>query len=151
MTSSNVFIRMRETNEIRYIRRNVTNYLRTYMKYDEAPSWPLVYRCCTDLEISDGEFSLRPIKWDDRLRTMKWRNGQAKILRNQNRLSESSQNGYFKHSVSIQMLEERPDQILILGKFGYVKEGRLRRHTIIGDDPIDSTMHGLLLETVQHC
>ncbi len=87
------------------------------MKYDEAPSWPPVYKCCSDPEISDSEFSLRPIKRDDRLRTMKWRNNQVKILE----------------------------------KFGYVKEECLRRHTIIDGDPIDSIMHGLLLETVQHC
>lgn len=57
-------------------------------------------------------YSLVPIRFEDRLDIMKWRNEQIYHLRQNKPLNEEDQNNYFKTIVSNLFLDEKPNQIL---------------------------------------
>lgn len=65
----------------------------------------------------DG-FSIVPIRFDDRLDIMKWRNEQIYHLRQDKPLTETDQENYFTKVVSQLFEEEKPQQIL----FSFLKE-----------------------------
>jgi RimJ/RimL family protein N-acetyltransferase len=59
-----------------------------------------------------GEFSLVPLRSEDRLDIMKWRNEQMYHLRQSAPLTVDDQNYYFDNVVSKLFYKERPDQLL---------------------------------------
>jgi len=61
---------------------------------------------------TSGYYSLVPIRQEDRLDIMKWRNEQMYHLRQAEKLTEQSQNGYFKNVVSKLFEQEKPSQLL---------------------------------------
>lgn len=65
-----------------------------------------------------GDFSIVPIRFEDRLDIMKWRNEQIYHLRQAKPLTAEDQNWYFKNIVSKLFSAEKPDQIL----FSFLKK-----------------------------
>ena len=61
---------------------------------------------------SSGNFSIVPIRIDDRFIIMKWRNQQIYHLRQNKALTESDQKIYFSNVVAQLFLQEKPEQIL---------------------------------------
>lgn len=68
---------------------------------------------------SDNTYSLVPIRFEDRMVIMKWRNEQISHLRQSKPLTEEDQNNYFKNVVAKLFDQEQPDQIL----FSFLKKG----------------------------
>ena len=61
---------------------------------------------------SENTYSLVPIRFEDRMVIMKWRNEQIYHLRQSKLLTEEDQKNYFKNVVSKLFDQEQPDQIL---------------------------------------
>ncbi len=59
-----------------------------------------------------GDYSIVPIRFEDRLDIMKWRNEQIYHLRQAKPLSEENQNAYFQNVVSKLFEQEQPNQLL---------------------------------------
>ena len=68
---------------------------------------------------SENTYSLVPIRFEDRMVIMKWRNEQIYHLRQSKLLTEEDQNNYFKNVVSKLFDQEQPDQLL----FSFLKNG----------------------------
>ena len=77
------------------------------------------YRILTQQIVTDGEYSLVPIRYEDRWRIMQWRNEQIYHLRQAKPLTEEQQEYYFTNIITNLFDKERPDQIL----FSYLKNG----------------------------
>lgn len=69
---------------------------------------------------SQGEFSIVPIRFEDRLDIMKWRNEQIYHLRQAKPLTLEDQNAYFENVVSKLFDQEQPNQIL----FSFLKNDK---------------------------
>lgn len=61
---------------------------------------------------SEGIYSIVPIRYEDRLDIMKWRNEQIYHLRQNKPLTTEDQERYFKNIVEPLFSEEKPSQIL---------------------------------------
>lgn len=61
---------------------------------------------------SEGIYSIVPIRYEDRLDIMKWRNEQIYHLRQNKLLTTEDQERYFKNIVEPLFSEEKPSQIL---------------------------------------
>ena len=70
------------------------------------------YKCLNQQIFTSGEYSLVPIRHEDRLEIMKWRNEQIYHLRQSEPLTVEKQENYFKTTVASLFNEERPNQIL---------------------------------------
>lgn len=68
---------------------------------------------------SINEYDLVPIRYEDRLNIMRWRNEQIHHLRQKEPLTEKQQDQYFSKVVSKLFEEEYPSQIL----FSYLENG----------------------------
>ena len=77
------------------------------------------YRVLNQQIITDGEYSLVPIRYEDRWRIMQWRNEQIYHLRQAKPLTEEQQEYYFTNVIAKLFDKEQPDQIL----FSYLKNG----------------------------
>ena len=77
------------------------------------------YRVLNQQIITDGEYSLVPIRYEDRWRIMQWRNEQIYHLRQAKPLTEEQQEYYFTNVIANLFDKEQPDQIL----FSYLKNG----------------------------
>lgn len=77
------------------------------------------YRVLNQQIVTDGEYSLVPIRYEDRWRIMQWRNEQIYHLRQAKPLTEEQQEYYFTNIITNLFDKERPDQIL----FSYLKNG----------------------------
>lgn len=66
-----------------------------------------------------GEFSLVPIRYEDRFEIMKWRNEQIYHLRQDKLLTEEDQERYFQTVVSQLFEQESPQQLL----FSFLRNG----------------------------
>lgn len=75
------------------------------------------YKALNKQIFSKGEYAIVPIRFEDRLQIMQWRNEQMYHLRQAEKLTEENQNLYFKNVVSKLFEEEKPNQIL----FSYIK------------------------------
>lgn len=64
-------------------------------------------------------YSIVPIRYEDRFKIMEWRNEQMYHLRQAVLLREEDQENYFKNVVATLFDQDHPDQIL----FSYLKEG----------------------------
>lgn len=68
---------------------------------------------------NEGSFSIVPIRFEDRLNIMKWRNEQLYHLRQQKPLTTKDQDNYFTNIVSKLFDQNQPNQIL----FSYLENG----------------------------
>lgn len=69
---------------------------------------------------SKGDYALVPIRYEDRLPIMQWRNEQLYHLRQAKPLTEADQEWYFTEVVAKLFEQERPAQIL----FSYLEKGK---------------------------
>jgi len=67
---------------------------------------------------STGKYSLVPIRYQDRMNIMQWRNEQIFHLRQAKPLTETDQNNYFNNIVAKLFEQEQPSQIL----FSYLED-----------------------------
>ena len=82
--------------------------------------FPKTYKCLNINEFKEGEFRITPIRYEDRLDIMKWRNEQLYHLRQVKPLTEKDQENYFKKTISKIFNQDKPGQIL----FSYLKNNR---------------------------
>lgn len=78
------------------------------------------YKCLSKNEFKVLDYKLVPIRYEDRLTIMRWRNEQIYHLRQDKPLTEKSQDDYFNGSVARLFDQEEPNQIL----FSYLKNER---------------------------
>jgi len=71
-----------------------------------------VYKALKKQEFKQGEYCLTPLRHEDRLSIMKWRNEQIYHLRQSEVLTVEKQENYFNTTVASLFNEERPNQIL---------------------------------------
>lgn len=77
------------------------------------------YKVLHNQFFSDGEYSLVPIREEDRYDIMKWRNEQIYHLRQAEPLTKGKQDWYFENEVAKLFDQDQPNQIL----FSYLKNG----------------------------
>ena len=77
------------------------------------------YLCLKRQKQHIGEYSIVPLRYEDRFLIMKWRNEQIYHLRQSRPLTEEDQQGYFDNVVSKLYDNPKPDQIL----FSYLEKG----------------------------
>ena len=65
-----------------------------------------------------NEYSIIPIRYEDRLSILKWRNEQIYHLRQDKLLTKNDQDYYFKNVVNRLFNQQRPNQLL----FSFLKE-----------------------------
>jgi RimJ/RimL family protein N-acetyltransferase len=78
------------------------------------------YSCLTNSVFQQGEFSIVPLRYEDRLDILKWRNEQIYHLRQNKPLTVEDQENYFNTVVDKLFDEEQPNQIL----FSYLENGK---------------------------
>lgn len=78
------------------------------------------YNCLTNSIFQKGSFSIVPLRYEDRLDILKWRNEQIYHLRQNKPLTVEDQQNYFKTVVDNLFDQEQPNQIL----FSYLENGR---------------------------
>lgn len=74
--------------------------------------FPKTYRALTKNEFVIDNYKLVPIRYEDRMLIMKWRNEQIYHLRQTKPLTEADQENYFNNIVSRLFEQEKPEQIL---------------------------------------
>jgi RimJ/RimL family protein N-acetyltransferase len=74
--------------------------------------FPTVYNCLSKNEFKVLDYKLVPIRYQDRLTIMKWRNEQMYHLRQQKVLTETDQNQYFDTIVLKLFDANQPNQLL---------------------------------------
>lgn len=77
------------------------------------------YFCLQQQEQHFGDYSIVPLRYEDRFSIMKWRNEQIYHLRQARLLTEEDQQCYFDNVVSKLYNNPKPDQIL----FSYLEKG----------------------------
>ena len=77
------------------------------------------YICLKQQEQHFGDYSIAPLRYEDRFTIMKWRNEQIYHLRQARPLTEDDQQRYFDNVVSKLYDASKPEQIL----FSYLKKG----------------------------
>ena len=77
------------------------------------------YICLQHQEQHLGDYSIVPLRYEDRFSIMKWRNEQIYHLRQARPLTEDDQQRYFDNVVSKLYDNPNPDQIL----FSYLEKG----------------------------
>ena len=77
------------------------------------------YRCLKSQLYKIGEYSIVPLRYEDRFLIMQWRNEQIYHLRQANPLTENDQQMYFDNVISKLYVHHKPDQIL----FSYLQKG----------------------------
>lgn len=70
------------------------------------------YNCLTNSIFQQGSFSIVPLRYEDRLDILKWRNEQIYHLRQNKPLTVEDQENYFKNVVDTLFDQEQPSQIL---------------------------------------
>ena len=70
------------------------------------------YKCLSEQVYSFNEYTIAPIRFQDRYDIMKWRNDQIYHLRQTNPLDKETQDSYFKNVVSKLFDIDKPTQIL---------------------------------------
>ncbi len=70
------------------------------------------YRCLVKQTFVSDKFSLVPLRWEDRVAIMQWRNSQMYHLRQTELLTPEGQDQYFSTIIAKQFEEQRPPQIL---------------------------------------
>lgn len=75
------------------------------------------YKCLVNQEIANLDYSIVPIRFEDRFEIMKWRNEQMYHLRQKNALTVQDQDNYFNNVIKPLFDNIYPSQIL----FSYLK------------------------------
>ncbi len=70
------------------------------------------YKVLHNQTFSNGEFSIVPIRYEDRMAILKWRNEQIYHLRQARQLTEADQEHYFNTIVNTLFDQEHPGQLL---------------------------------------
>jgi RimJ/RimL family protein N-acetyltransferase len=70
------------------------------------------YKAISNQKISNGRYAIVPIRYEDRMDILKWRNEQVYHLRQDKPLTETDQEYYFKTIVSRLFEEKQPSQFL---------------------------------------
>jgi len=78
------------------------------------------YKVLNEQTYSSGEYSIVPIRIEDRYLIMQWRNEQIYHLRQDKPLTKGDQNSYFNNVVSKLFKQDKPDQIL----FSFLKKDK---------------------------
>lgn len=71
-----------------------------------------IYQCLKNQEYTKEDFSLVPLRWEDRYKIMEWRNEQMFHLRQNKELTVEDQDAYFENVISQLFDKEQPEQIL---------------------------------------
>lgn len=79
--------------------------------------FPTEYKALSQNIFSETEYRIVPIRYEDRIDIMKWRNEQIYHLRQAQPLTSEDQESYFKNTVAKLFEEEEPKQLL----FSYLK------------------------------
>lgn len=79
------------------------------------------YKVLNQNIFSKGEFKIIPIRFEDRIDIMSWRNEQMYHLRQSSKLTQEDQYSYFQKVVNPLFSKERPKQLL----FSYLKKEKL--------------------------
>jgi len=79
------------------------------------------YKCLSQNKFSNGEYKIIPIRFEDRIDIMKWRNEQIYHLRQDKPLTEKIQEKYFTQIVLKLFQEKKPNQLL----FSFLKNEKL--------------------------
>ena len=78
------------------------------------------YKVLQNQTYENGSFSIVPIRFEDRMAIMKWRNEQLYHLRQQKPLTVEDQDNYFKNVISLLFEQEQPNQLL----FSFLEDGQ---------------------------
>jgi RimJ/RimL family protein N-acetyltransferase len=78
------------------------------------------YKCLSNSIFEEGAFSIVPLRYEDRLDILKWRNEQIYHLRQNKPLTVEDQENYFNTVVDKLFDQERPNQIL----FSFLENGK---------------------------
>jgi RimJ/RimL family protein N-acetyltransferase len=78
------------------------------------------YNCLTNSIFQQGLFSIVPLRYEDRLDILKWRNEQIYHLRQNKPLTVEDQENYFNTVVDKLFDQKQPNQIL----FSYLENGK---------------------------
>ena len=78
------------------------------------------YKCLKQQVFSNSNFKIVPIRYEDRLDIMKWRNEQMYHLRQNKLLTLEDQEDYFSNVVAKLFDQEQPNQIL----FSYLENNK---------------------------
>jgi RimJ/RimL family protein N-acetyltransferase len=70
------------------------------------------YRCLQKEKFQKNEYSIVPIRFEDRIEIMNWRNEQIYHLRQSKPLTEADQNHYFQNIVAKLFEQKQPGQVL---------------------------------------
>ena len=70
------------------------------------------YKALTQQTYKNGEFEIVPIRHEDRIEIMKWRNEQIYHLRQSELLTIDNQDAYFDNTIAPLFNQEKPNQIL---------------------------------------
>ena len=74
--------------------------------------FPCNYKVLKNNSFKSGNYLLVPIRYEDRLSIMRWRNKQMYHLRQEKILNENDQEAYFQNIIHPSFKEEKPAQIL---------------------------------------
>lgn len=77
------------------------------------------YKILNNQSFTEGSFSIVPLRFEDRILIMQWRNEQLYHLRQQKPLTTEDQENYFNTVVSSLFEQEKPSQVL----FSYLENG----------------------------
>ena len=78
------------------------------------------YKALNRQVYSSGNYSIVPVRTEDKYTIMKWRNEQIYHLRQNRSLTESDQDTYFENVVAKLFYQENPNQIL----FSYLENDK---------------------------
>tara|TARA_B110000114_G_scaffold35742_1_gene37147 strand:+ start:4257 stop:4817 length:561 start_codon:yes stop_codon:yes gene_type:complete len=81
---------------------------------------PKTYKCLKTNIFSDSKFKIIPIRFEDSIEIMNWRNEQIEILRQSEKLTSDKQIEYFSTVVNKLFYEKEPSQLLF--SFFYEEE-----------------------------
>ena len=79
--------------------------------------FPNKYNCLRNNEFVAGNYKIIPIRYEDRMNILSWRNEQMYHLRQNKLLTKESQDNYFNETIAAIFEQQNPNQIL----FSYLK------------------------------
>jgi RimJ/RimL family protein N-acetyltransferase len=71
------------------------------------------YRCLNQVTFSLDDYTIVPIRHEDMLNIMQWRNDQIRYLRQNEPLTEKQQEHYYRNVLTPSFSEEHPSQVLV--------------------------------------
>ena len=71
-----------------------------------------MYKALNKQVYKSGDYTITPLRFEDRLDIMKWRNEQIYHLRQNKPLTEIDQDNYFKNVIQTLFSQNLPDQVL---------------------------------------